>query len=164
VNKAQVDLQKNLVVAQPYNGVENYDTIYEISNRETLVKIIPVQNNQIRNSNQPADGLSIGSIITQQEESRALYFTDTLQVVYTKAKTPFEYQPYEENNKGMILSGISLVQHRPVILFANGSYFESTNLSLSGFWAWWEKIAIMLPYDYEPEDIPAAAVKTPGGN
>ena len=165
INKLQVDLRKTATVIPEYNGVENYDTIYEISNRETLVKIVPVQNSQIKNNDQNAtDQLSIGSIISGEEENRSLYFADTLQVEYTKTKTPSEYQRYEENNRGTILSAISLVQHRPVILFANGSYFAGTDLSLGGFWAWWEKIAIMLPYDYEPEDIPATDVKRTGGN
>jgi hypothetical protein len=49
------------------------------------------------------------------------------------------------------------VQNRPVTLFANGSYFAGSNLSLSGFWGWWEKIAIMLLYDYEPEETNTSA-------
>lgn len=166
INKTQVDLRKKMVAVTAYDGVEKYDTIYEISNRETLVKIVPVQNSQAKNKEQAdADPSSISNIITGHEaDSRALYFTDTLQVVPTKARTPYEYQQYEETNKGTILSGISLVQNRPVTLFANGSYFASANLSLSGFWAWWEKIAIMLPYDYEPEETLVGALKTPGGN
>jgi hypothetical protein len=159
IGKTPVDLRKKPVPINAYDGVEKYDTIYEISNRETLVKIVPVQNNQATNNNQADDDpSSIGNIITGLEaDSRSLYFTDTLQVVYTKAKTPYEYQQYEATNKGTVLSAISLVQNRPVTLFANGSYFAGSNLSLSGFWAWWEKIAIMLPYDYEPEETKTAA-------
>jgi hypothetical protein len=161
IGKAPVDLRRKPVPINAYDGVEKYDTIYEINNRETLVKIVPMQNNLATNNNQADDDpSSIGNIITGLEaDSRSLYFTDTLQVVYTKAKTPYEYQQYETNNRGTVLSGISLVQNRPVTLFANGSYFAGSNLSLSGFWGWWEKIGIMLPYDYEPEET-----KTSAGN
>lgn len=153
INKNAVDLRKKQVAITVYDGVEKYDTIYEISNKETMVKIIPAQNSQAKQHEPAEDDPSfIGNIITWQDaDSRALYFTDTLQVVYTKAKTPYEYQQYEINNRGMVLSEISLLRNRPVMLFANGSYFAGSNLSLSGFWAWWEKIGIMLPYDYDPE-------------
>jgi hypothetical protein len=150
INKKQFDLRKKPVLIAAYDGVENYDTIYEISNRETLVKILPAQKSQTKHDEQSDEDPSfIGNIMTSLEaDSKALYFTDTLQVLYTKERTPYEYQQYETSNKGTVLSGMSLVQKRPVTLFANGSYYAGSNLSLSGFWAWWEKIAIMLPYDY----------------
>lgn len=160
INKRQVDLKKKPQAVVEYDGFEKYDTIYEISNLQTLVKIVPVQYGPSKNDEQvDGDPTTIQNIVSGGNENRNLYFTDTLQVVYTNANTPYEYRQYEANNRGAVLSAISLVQNRPVTLYANGSYFAGSNLALSGFWAWWEKIAIMLPYDYEPEET-----KTTPGN
>jgi len=155
VNKVQTDLQKRSVIAPLYMGIEKFDTVYEINNQGALINIVPVQlgETKFNDVNSVAGQLSIGSVIHEQEDNKFLDFSDTLQVVYTRAATPFEYQEFDKNNNNnaVILSAISFIQPRPVMIYANGSYLPTANLRLSGFWAWWEKIAIMLPYDYVPD-------------
>ena len=166
VNKIQGALRQTEAAVQPYSGIEEYDTVYEISNRRTLVNIIPAAKTGNKITGVATDDrLSIGNILQQQEGKTALYFTDTLQVVYTKASVPFEYLQYDGSARpGNIVSAMFLLQPLPVSIFANGSYTEASNLGLAGFWAWWEKIAIMLPYDYQPEEVAAGNIKTPAGN
>jgi hypothetical protein len=79
-------------------------------------------------------------------------FPDNLQVVYPPKKTPFQYGrtmrriPKEEP----ITSELFRVTRDPIKVLANGSFFEGTNLISSGYWAWSEKIAALLPTDYWP--------------
>ncbi len=78
-------------------------------------------------------------------------FPNHLQVIYRFTKTPPEYRSYIRNLSAQPLtSEITLPTGQGVLVLANGSFFEGTNLVSSGFWAWSEKIANMLPFDYWP--------------
>jgi len=80
-----------------------------------------------------------------------LEFENYLQVVYTPKKMPQEYiRTLLKPIDGPITSEIFRVANEPIIVLANGSYFEGTNLISSGYWAWSEKIASLLPLDYRP--------------
>jgi hypothetical protein len=80
-----------------------------------------------------------------------LAFSNYLQIVYTPKKTPVEYvQAMHKLIEGPVTSEIFRVTNAPIAVFANGSYFEGTNLISSGYWAWSEKMAAMLPNDYWP--------------
>jgi hypothetical protein len=37
-----------------------------------------------------------------------------------------------------------------VVFYANGSYTNGMNLDVGYYWAWWEKMANKLPFEYEP--------------
>jgi hypothetical protein len=83
-----------------------------------------------------------------------LAFSNYLQIVYTPKKTPPEYvQAMHKLIEGPITSEIFRVSNAPIAVFANGSYFEGTNLISSGYWAWSEKIAALLPTDYWPRPL-----------
>jgi len=153
VNKTQIELSSEAASVPVYDGVEKFDTVYEINNRETKIKIIPAETtlSTLDNNRVAAEQTSINSIIDERDDNKFLFFKDTLQIVYTHARAPNEYMQYDKNSKGLILSAISMLMNSPVAIFANGNYFPNSNLTLSGFWGWWEKIGIMLPYDYEPE-------------
>jgi hypothetical protein len=47
-----------------------------------------------------------------------------------------------------MMSEITLINDRPVEIQANGSYFNPVDLMSTGYWAWSEKIATLLPFDY----------------
>ncbi|MES2332607.1 MAG: carboxypeptidase-like regulatory domain-containing protein [Bacteroidota bacterium] len=81
-----------------------------------------------------------------------LDFPDNLQIVYTPKKPPFEYGKRIRKilTDAPITSEIFRQSNDPIVVFANGSYFEGTNLISSGYWAWSEKIAALLPSDYWP--------------
>lgn len=81
-----------------------------------------------------------------------LEFNDYLQVVYTKKKTPPEYQKMLPRSVTSIPLTSELVRtsQRPIMVLATGNYFEGTDLITSGYWAWSEKIANLLPNEYWP--------------
>ena len=81
-----------------------------------------------------------------------LEFNDYLQVVYTKKKTPPEYQKMLTRGVTSILltSELFRTSANPIMVLASGNYFEGTDLITSGYWAWSEKIANLLPNEYWP--------------
>lgn len=80
-----------------------------------------------------------------------LEFGNYLQVIYTPKKMSWEYtKTLAKPIDGPITSEIFRVANEPIVILANGSYFEGTNLISSGYWAWSEKIASLLPLDYWP--------------
>ncbi len=78
-----------------------------------------------------------------------VYFPDHLSVVYTKAKPPAEYKLFFSEGQPAMSSQIVLINDKPVEVQANGLYFNPLDLMSNGYWAWAEKIANMLPFDYE---------------
>ncbi len=96
----------------------------------------------------PGDSIANALDVT----TAGLEFSDYLQVTYTKKKEPFEYynglgKKYGEKS---VVSELHLPNKIGVAVLANGSYFEGVNLITSQFWAWWEKMATLLPLDYWP--------------
>ena len=49
-----------------------------------------------------------------------------------------------------MMSQIYLINNKPIEIEPNGSYYEPSDLATLGYWAWSEKIATMLPFDYVP--------------
>ncbi|MFL9484404.1 carboxypeptidase-like regulatory domain-containing protein [Chitinophagaceae bacterium LWZ2-11] len=84
-----------------------------------------------------------------------LVFEDYLLVAYTKRRDPAGYKDYSKNKDstgsyGTVASQIYLPNKRGIAVLANGSYYEGMDLITMEFWAWWEKLATMLPFDYWP--------------
>lgn len=81
-----------------------------------------------------------------------LGFPDYLQVVYTQKRTPPEYQKMLPRGVYSIPLTSELVRTspNPIMVLASGNYFEGTDLITSGYWAWSEKIANLLPNEYWP--------------
>lgn len=79
-------------------------------------------------------------------------FKDYLQVVYKPKMAPFEF--YRSMNqayiKAPITSDIKRTSEDPLMIWSNGTYYEGTTLITSGYWAFSEKIAELLPIDYWP--------------
>lgn len=79
-----------------------------------------------------------------------LEFKDYLLVIYKNKLAPIEYRQQFPDNGAAMMSQIILVTGKPVEIEANGSYYDPTNLLSTGYWAWSEKIANMLPFNYKP--------------
>ncbi|ANE52558.1 carboxypeptidase-like regulatory domain-containing protein [Flavisolibacter tropicus] len=78
-----------------------------------------------------------------------LSFTDYLLIVYKKKEAPVEYQKlFPDAGKAMV-SQITLLNNDLIAIEANGAYYNPADLMNSGFWAWSEKMATMLPFDYK---------------
>jgi hypothetical protein len=79
-----------------------------------------------------------------------LEFKDYLLVIYKNKFAPMEYRQQFPDNGAAMMSQITLTTGNPVEIEANGSYFDPINLLSTGYWAWSEKIANMLPFNYKP--------------
>ena len=78
-----------------------------------------------------------------------LAFNNYLLIIYTKGTVPPEYRQQFPKNSTAIMSQITLINQTPVEIQANGSYYNPTDLMSLGYWAWSEKMAAMLPFDYK---------------
>jgi hypothetical protein len=79
-----------------------------------------------------------------------LEFPDYLLVIYKNKFAPIEYRQQLPGNGASMMSQIILTTGKPIEIEANGSYYDPTNILSAGYWAWSEKIANMLPFDYMP--------------
>lgn len=75
-------------------------------------------------------------------------FPDYLLVIYKNGIAPSEYKRQFPKNSSAIMSQLTLLNQKPVEIQANGSYYQPSDLMSFGYWAWSEKIATMLPFDY----------------
>jgi hypothetical protein len=82
-------------------------------------------------------------------------FPDALQIRYRYKKPSEAYmKSLAFGNRGVMMDPITSELIRPhkneIAVLANGSYFNGIDLLSSGYWAWSEKLATMLPTDYWP--------------
>jgi hypothetical protein len=81
-----------------------------------------------------------------------LFFKDYLHITYPKKKEPLEIAKAlgkQEVGDGLV-SKLQLLHDTEIFVLANGSFYESTNILSHGYWAYWERMATMLPLDYKP--------------
>ena len=81
-------------------------------------------------------------------QTAGLEFKDYLLVNYTKRPVPVEYKQQFPKTGTAMLSQATLINHPAIEIQANGSYYNPADFLTSGYWAWSEKIATMLPFDY----------------
>jgi hypothetical protein len=79
-----------------------------------------------------------------------LDFDNYLLVIYNNKLAPLEYRERFPKSSEAMMSEIILINQRPVEIHANGSYYNPVDLMSTGYWAWSETIAMMLPFDYVP--------------
>ena len=137
VSEGKVVVSKNI-------GVENEDSAAYY--RKVIQR--PDEMSILINKILPGDSIAYGI----DSITAALDFTDHLQVQYPAKMFPDEYgkSALRSVSKGPITSDIFLSSGKPVVVLANGSYFQGINLISSGYWGWWEKMANMLPFEYLP--------------
>ena len=84
---------------------------------------------------------SLDSLLTvNAENSKSLFFTNKLEVVYKRFPTSGEQQQSE----------IYLATPAPIRIEGNGSYSSPREVITALYWGQHEKIANLLPYDYQP--------------
>lgn len=97
--------------------------------------------------------LRVEEFISRTDSNTILMsFKDYLQVSYVKKKEDPEY--YAENatmrRDSCITAVITLTGQNSIAVNSSGNYYEGSDLIRMGYWAWSEKIANMLPFDYWP--------------
>ncbi len=81
-----------------------------------------------------------------------LYFPDSLEVSYTHKSIPNQYKRISKShrNESYPVSQFVFINRKPIFVLSNGYYFGPYDLKITGFRAWWETMANMLPYDFLP--------------
>lgn len=81
-----------------------------------------------------------------------LYFKDYLHVTYPKKKEPEEIAKAlgKQEAGDALVSKLQLLNNKEIAVLANGSFFEPTDIIAHGYWAYWERMATMLPLDFKP--------------
>ena len=79
-----------------------------------------------------------------------LDFKNYLLVIYKNKIAPLEYRQQFPKSSAAMMSQIILINGNPIEIEANGSYYNPVDLMSNGYWAWSEKMAMMLPLDYVP--------------
>lgn len=81
----------------------------------------------------------------------AVNFKDYLYITYPKKKAAAEYyaQNFTARRDSCITALVTLNSADSIIVTSSGGFYNPTNLIMSGYWSWSEKIATMLPFDYE---------------
>ncbi|HYK57643.1 MAG TPA: hypothetical protein VEV15_14340, partial [Flavisolibacter sp.] len=81
-------------------------------------------------------------------QTAGLQFEDHLLVIYTKKSVPVAYKQQFPKTGTAMMSEAILVNNSSIEIQANGSYYNPADFLTSGYWAWSEKIATMLPFDF----------------
>ena len=124
----------------------------------TVTEAFPDSADYYRNVLHQPDELSSFSSYTIPGDSIAfqvdnvtagLEFENYLHIIYKKASPPESYRRLSPNNARM-MSELILVHPGAIQIQSNGSYYPPLNLLSIGYWAWSEKMADMLPFDYKP--------------
>jgi hypothetical protein len=94
---------------------------------------------------------SIG--FAEDSATAGMYFKDSLEVSYKLKSIPNKYKALSKEHKQETypVSQFVFVNKKPIYISANGYYFGPHDLKITGFWAWWETMSTMLPYDYSPD-------------
>jgi hypothetical protein len=79
----------------------------------------------------------------------ALAFDNYLLVIYKNRIAPLEYREMFPKSSTAMMSQLLLVNNRPVEIESNGNFYHPTDILSLGYWAWSEKMATMLPFDYK---------------
>ena len=93
-------------------------------------------------------------IISSEGQYKLLYFNDWLFVTYKMELEDDEYLHFSRENRKPVYqrSYIWLVNDEPVAMDMTGGYYPPLNLYSMAYWAWSEKIAELLPSDYQDGD------------
>ena len=93
-------------------------------------------------------------VSTKNTTSKLLYFPNYLHITYKGAKEENNYLLYSRENRRVSYprSTIFLLHGNPVTIDAIGLYFPPQEVFSTGYWAWSEKVAHLLPFDFVLEE------------
>ena len=87
------------------------------------------------------------------DHTAGMFFDNFLQITFTDKQVPYYFSKVRSmpgSGNQNITSEITLTKKKPLYIFQNGSFQESNNLLITGYWAWAEKLGYLLPFDYVP--------------
>ena len=94
---------------------------------------------------------SIGFAV--DSNTAGFYSQDSLEITYTHKVIPNAYKRLSKlhKNETFPVSQLRFINKRPVFIISSGYYYGPEDLKITGFWAWWETMANLLPFDYWPD-------------
>jgi hypothetical protein len=141
----KLSFESRTITLEPNMGFKNADS----ANYYNKVMNRPKELDVLIDTLLPGDSIAYAV----NKTTLALDFTDHLQVVYTLKKPPYEYALHfltPSETFRPVSSELVLLSDKPIMILANGSFFEGANLLTSGYFGWWEKLGDMLPFGYWP--------------
>ncbi len=81
-----------------------------------------------------------------------IFSMDSIEVNYLHKDVPIEYKRIGLQHRfdKIPVSQLSFINRKPVFVMRNGYYYGPYDLKITGFWAWWETLSTLMPYDYLP--------------
>lgn len=113
----------------------------------------------LRMKNKPEIVDSVASEILAAHDfvkNASIAYHGKIQVVYEKEKEDWAYVKLQRRTMRINQTSlIHFVGKQPLLIYSNGYYENPTDIFLEYYWSWDEKIASLLPMDYQPEkDVP----------
>ncbi len=84
-----------------------------------------------------------------------LHFNDYLHIIYKNKPEPAAFAAAigrPNQRQPFCVSELVIRDGNPIQIQSNGSYYDPTKLLSVGFWAWSEKVGMMLPFNYKPPE------------
>lgn len=91
--------------------------------------------------------------LPQNDWQVLLHFANLLHVTYRKGEVEKVYmrEVADDQKKALVpVSWLELVAGKTILVEASGAYFHPTDIFAYEYWGWRERMATMLPVDYEP--------------
>ena len=136
------------------------DTVYEIKLRAISTTVHTVDSSRYFKQMllEPDSVISRQFVLAESigfaaDSSKAgIYFPDSLEISYRLKDVPNEYKRLSKSHKNdsFPVSQFVFLNKKPVFVSSNGYYYGPYDLKITGFWAWWETLSTLLPYDYIP--------------
>jgi hypothetical protein len=81
-----------------------------------------------------------------------VFSIDSFEVTYLHKEVPLEYKRTGMQHRfdKIPVSQFTFINHKPIFVMSNGFYYGPYDLKRTGFWAWWETLSTLMPYDYFP--------------
>ena len=94
----------------------------------------------------PADSVGFAA----DSVTAGFYFPDSLEVSYKLKDIPAGYRNLSRKHRHETfpVSQFVFISGKPIYVLSNGFYYGPHGLKITGYWAWAETMATLLPYDY----------------
>ena len=140
-----------LTIRYNYKGEPYIETVnvQKVDSTDFFKKLLLLPDSVV--SHQLIVGDSIG--FAADSMIAGLYFQDSLEVSYKLKGIPAGYKALSKEHKHETypVSQFVFVNKRPVYVLNNGYHYKPYDLKITGYWAWWENMSTLLPYDYSPK-------------
>lgn len=94
-------------------------------------------------------------ILDHNKAEKQFFFNDYLHIRYRKKLEDEEYVQFTKENRKPLypISVIQLDEKNPIAVDRFGNFHPPYEIICYGYWAWSEKVATMLPLDYDPDEF-----------